>query len=78
MLEIFESGINNAVMIAIGIFFLVTIETRIKRRRALHAIHELRSMAHVIDLHQLTKDPDRLRKDRADTPNSPNMIAYSG
>jgi hypothetical protein len=36
----------------------MTIETRVKRRRALRAIHELRSIAHVIDMHQLTKDPE--------------------
>jgi hypothetical protein len=40
--------------------FLVTLEVRFKRRRALQAIHELRAMAHIIDMHQLAKDPDRL------------------
>jgi hypothetical protein len=29
-----------------------------KRRRALRAVHELRAIAHVIDMHQLTKDPE--------------------
>ena len=42
-------------------FFLLTIETRVKRRRALALIHELRSLAHIVDMHQLTKDPERLR-----------------
>jgi hypothetical protein len=41
-----------------GVFFLVTLETRIKRRRALTAIRELRAIAHIIDMHQLTKDPE--------------------
>jgi hypothetical protein len=53
-----ESGINDALFVGAFIFFLVTLETRIKRRRALRAIHELRSIAHVIDMHQLTKDPE--------------------
>jgi hypothetical protein len=53
-----EAGINEAVLVAAAIFFLVTIETRIKRRRALRAIHEMRAIAHVIDMHQLTKDPE--------------------
>jgi hypothetical protein len=39
--------------------FLFTLETRLKRRRALAAIHELRALAHIIDMHQLTKVPDR-------------------
>ncbi len=52
-----ESGVNDLVFVGIAIFFLVTIEVRIKRRRALKAVHELRSLAHIIDMHQLTKDP---------------------
>jgi hypothetical protein len=38
--------------------FLVTLETRLKRRRALRAVHELRAMAHLVDMHQLAKDPE--------------------
>ena len=53
-----ESAIGDVVYVAVAVFFLTTIETRIKRRRALRAIHELRSIAHVIDMHQLTKDPE--------------------
>ena len=53
-----ESGINDLLFVGAAIFFLVTIESRIKRRRALRAIHELRAIAHVIDMHQLTKDPE--------------------
>ncbi len=53
-----EAAINDVVYVAVAVFFLVTIETRVKRRRALTAIHELRAIAHVIDMHQLTKDPE--------------------
>jgi hypothetical protein len=38
---------------------LVKFEQRLKRRRALAALHELRSIVHVIDMHQLTKDPSK-------------------
>lgn len=40
--------------------FLVTLEIRLKRRKALRAVHELRSMAHMIDMHQLKKSPERV------------------
>ncbi|MCE9562282.1 MAG: hypothetical protein K8U57_09530 [Planctomycetes bacterium] len=40
--------------------FLVTAEIRFKRMKALRAVHELRSMAHLIDMHQLNKDPERI------------------
>ena len=55
-----EAAINEAVFIGIAVFFFVTLETRLKRLRALRAIHELRSIAHIIDMHQLTKDPERI------------------
>jgi hypothetical protein len=66
-----EAAINDAVFVAIAIFFLASWESRIKRRRALRALHELRSLAHVVDMHQLTKDPERLVAGGPDTPSSP-------
>lgn len=59
LIQAFESGINDVVLIAVAVFFIATLERRIKRRRALNAIHELRAIAHIIDMHQLTKDPAR-------------------
>ena len=56
--QLLESGINDVVLVGAGVFFLLTLETRIKRRRALTAIRELRAIAHIIDMHQLTKDPE--------------------
>lgn len=57
MLQLSEVILNEVVLIAAALFFLFTIETRIKRARALRALHQLRSIAHVVDMHQLTKDP---------------------
>src|SRR3989304_6144252 len=47
LVQTLEAGVNDLVFVAIGIFFLVTLESRIKRRRALAAIQELRSIAPV-------------------------------
>lgn len=58
-IQVLEAGINDLVLIGAAIFFLATFETRIKRRRALRALRELRSIAHIIDMHQLTKDPEQ-------------------
>jgi hypothetical protein len=52
-----EAAANLVVLTGAALFFLVTLEQRLKRRRALSALHELRSVIHVIDMHQLTKDP---------------------
>lgn len=54
-----EAGVNLLVVVGATILFLFTVETRVKRSRAIKAIHELRALAHVIDMHQLTKDPER-------------------
>lgn len=53
-----DSSISSVVFIGAAVLFLLSCENRIKRRRALNAIHELRSLAHIIDMHQLTKDPE--------------------
>jgi len=66
-----ESLMNDIVLIAAAIFFLISFEQRIKRTRALKALHELRSLAHIIDMHQLPKDPEVVRRPGADTPSSP-------
>lgn len=66
-----ETGINDIIFVGAGIFFLVSLEGRIKRRRILKALHELRSLAHVIDMHQLTKDPQRAAGMLIATPSSP-------
>lgn len=66
-----ESGINDVIFLTIAIFFLFSLETRLKRRKALAAIHELRSIAHIIDMHQLTKDPERLLNNWSSAAHSP-------
>jgi hypothetical protein len=71
LVQVSEAGLNIFLLLSAAILFLFTAETRIKRRRALKAIHELRALAHVIDMHQLTKDPERLMARRAETPSSP-------
>jgi hypothetical protein len=56
----------------VAIYFLLTVESRVKRRTALRALHELRSIAHVIDMHQLTKDPEQLLSPAMSTASSPS------
>jgi hypothetical protein len=73
LLQGLDAAVNEVVLTGIAIFFLFTLETRLKRRRALKAIHVLRSIAHIIDMHQLTKDPERIANPGAggDTQSSP-------
>jgi hypothetical protein len=72
LLQAVEAAINELVFLGATILFLTTVEGRIKRQKALGALRELRALAHIVDMHQLTKDPDRvLEAPRADTPSSP-------
>ena len=52
-----EAAFNLLAIFGAAIWFLLTLEERMKRRRVLARLHELRSLAHVVDMHQLTKDP---------------------
>lgn len=71
LVQMLEAAINDVVFLGVGMFFLLTIEGRLKRRKALHSLHQLRSIVHIVDMHQLTKDPERLMSPREDTPSSP-------
>ena len=71
VLQGLDAGVNEMILFAIAIFFLWSIEGRLKRREALRALHELRCIAHVIDMHQLTKDPEAMASPALATPSSP-------
>ena len=66
-----EALFNDIILIGAAIFFLVTFETRLKRKRALNALNELRVIVHIIDMHQLTKDPNLVENPHSATISSP-------
>ena len=72
LIQAIDAAINELVLLGAAILFLATIESRIKRKKALASLRELRALAHIVDMHQLTKDPERvIDAGRADTPSSP-------
>jgi hypothetical protein len=62
-----ESALNDIVFAGVAIGFLLTVANRLVRRTILQELHGLRSLAHVIDMHQLTKDPERFLSQPAPT-----------
>jgi hypothetical protein len=66
-----DAFFNIALLAGASILFLVTMEARVKRQAALKDLHVLRSLVHVIDMHQLTKDPTALMSGATDTNKSP-------
>jgi len=67
----FDAGVQQLIAAGIALVFFLSLERRLKRHRALKAIHELRAFAHVIDMHQLTKDPSHFLLTVQKTPSSP-------
>jgi hypothetical protein len=66
-----ESSVNLVVFIGAAFVFLRTREPWVRRRRALAAIHELRSLVHIVDMHQLLKDPEIVLDEHTPTDSSP-------
>lgn len=55
-----EATLNTLLLMGLGMITLTQMEARLKRRRVFTGLHSLRSVIHVIDMHQLTKDPATL------------------
>ncbi len=63
LLPLIETAINDIVFAGIAVFFLWSFPERVQRGQLLKLLHQLRSTAHIIDMHQLTKDPEQLEAD---------------
>jgi hypothetical protein len=66
-----DAAMNVAVLAGAALVFAVTLEDRWNRRRALRDLDVFRSIAHVIDMHQLTNDPGTLLNSGPVTATSP-------
>jgi len=64
-----EAFLNEIAMIGVSVYFLYKFEDMIKQKKILTALQELRTIAHIIDMHQLTKDPTNVLVER--TKHSP-------
>ena len=73
VLGLAETAISDLVYAAIAIFFLWSFPERLQRSRLLNLLHQLRSTAHVIDMHQLTKDPEQLKASYVRTSKSSRL-----
>jgi hypothetical protein len=74
MMQGIEAAVNLLVVVGAAVLFLTTLEGRAKRNAALADLHQLRSIVHVIDMHQLTKDPGGVLHPGGDTASSPKRI----
>lgn len=66
-----EALANIVLLLGAAIFSLWTWEKRYKQRRSLEFLNELNAITHVIDMHQLTKDPSFIIISGPKTSSSP-------
>jgi hypothetical protein len=66
-----EATLGILFFLGTGVFFFVKLEERYKRRRTLAVVHKLRTVAHIVDMHQLTKEPEAILKGVLPTASSP-------
>lgn len=73
-----ESAVNLGILGGLAVWSLASLEARLRRRFVLRHLHELRRFAHVIDMHQLNKDPIAIANPSAATASSPvrDMTEY--
>jgi len=65
-----EAVLNIVALAGAAIWFLLNLESSMRREAVLKDLHELRSIAHVVDMHQLTKDPTTMPEGLHETPSS--------
>lgn len=63
-----ESVINTVVFIAIAFLFLWAFPERRERKGLLALLHQLRSLAHVLDMHHIGLGPEQTPPDAPGTP----------
>jgi hypothetical protein len=78
-----DAGVSLLIVLGGSALYLSTLESRWRRDQALKALHEFRSIVHVIDMHQLTKDPSAFGAPRtSSSPDRsmtvPQLLRYLG
>ena len=71
LMQTVEATLGVLFFLSTGVFFFVKIEDRFKRNRTLRVVHKLRTVAHIVAMHQLTKDPEAILVGAQPTASSP-------
>lgn len=71
LLQGVDAAVNIVLLLGAGILSIAKLEETIRRKKALALVHELKELAHVVDMHQLTKDPETVTGGASRTVSSP-------
>lgn len=66
-----DAAANLTLLLGAAILSVLKIEENLRRKKALVLVHELKAAAHVVDMHQLTKDPETISGGIPRTESSP-------
>ena len=66
-----EAVVNEVLLLGGAIWFFASLERKRKRERVINALADLRTLAHLVDIHQLTKNPEAIGGGEHDTASSP-------
>jgi len=76
VMQAVDAVTSLTVVLGGGALYLSTFEGRWRRDSAMKGLHELRSIVHVIDMHQLTKDPSAFGAPRTSSSPDRAMSPY--
>lgn len=70
LIQVAEALVNDIILLGAAVWFFLMLERRRKRSRVVEAVNGLRTLAHLVDVHQLTKSPEAVGG-ATDTESSP-------
>ncbi len=71
LVQAVEAGANLTVLLGAALLSTARLESHLRRKGALEAVLALKNLAHVVDMHQLTKNPEAVLNPFPSTPSSP-------
>jgi hypothetical protein len=71
LLQGVDAAVNIVLLLGAGILSIAKLEANQRRKKGLALVHDLKALAHVVDMHQLTKDPECVSGEASRTESSP-------
>ena len=71
LLQGVDAAVNIVLLLGAGILSFSKLEQNLRRKKGLALVHDLKALAHVVDMHQLTKDPESISGEASRTESSP-------
>lgn len=71
LLQGVDAAVNIVLLLGAGILSIAKLEENQRRKKGLALVHDLKALAHVVDMHQLTKDPESVSGAASRTESSP-------